>query len=167
MAHSRRSDWAARIMDTLIRHMYNTRRARGIMQGTICDETGIARATLSHYENGYSRPPLDSFIRWAKAIGLKIILAPIDQEYITYVPAVDVSGQSLWLHPICGTTTWYKGASLPRRCTACHCATKMWIRLYQTDDIEENEENDEVRPEGNTRNSSQSCGDSQDYPSAA
>lgn len=136
MSAPRRTDWAEQVTRTAIKFLRQTREQRKIRQIDISNGTGIAPATLSHYERGTARPPIDTFARWARFLKLKIILVPYDHEHVTYTPVSNAVDGSLWLHPICGTTMWSDGNSLPRRCLACHVATKMWIRLYQIDDTE-------------------------------
>jgi len=71
----------ARTVEDFLLHLRNARLQQGLTQAQIDERTGIGRANLSRLENLHlDNPTLDTVLRYAQAVGLKVTLQPLDQK---------------------------------------------------------------------------------------
>ncbi len=57
---------------TLVDRLKKSRLLAGLEQGQIADALGIARNTVSNWENGRSEPSASAFVRWARVTGVSL-----------------------------------------------------------------------------------------------
>lgn len=64
----------------LIQRLILRRAFLGLTQAKIAQEAGVARATISSMESGWSSPTLDTLSKYAKVVGLRPHLALVDSD---------------------------------------------------------------------------------------
>jgi transcriptional regulator with XRE-family HTH domain len=57
---------------TLVDRLKKARQLAGMEQTDIADALGVARNTVSNWENGRSEPSASAFVRWARATGVPL-----------------------------------------------------------------------------------------------
>ncbi len=71
----------ARSVEEFLLHLRNARLKQGLTQSQIDERTGIGRANLSRLENLHlDNPTLDTVLRYANAVGLKVTLQPSETK---------------------------------------------------------------------------------------
>ena len=94
-----------RIIDALIRKLWDTRTERGLSQSAVCPD--MRHQKISIWESGTNVPGLKNFITWADALGFEVKLVPKDVPDTTPVPAPITT---IWFGCVC-SYTWYPSMS--------------------------------------------------------
>ncbi|MFI7691729.1 helix-turn-helix domain-containing protein [Nonomuraea sp. NPDC049655] len=65
---------------TLMRELADRRTELGMSQPALARRLGVSVGLISHWENGYVRPPIDRVIAYADALGLRLTLVSVKEN---------------------------------------------------------------------------------------
>lgn len=58
----------------LVAQLVEIRKAKGIKQATVARRMNVTRPAVTHFERGYRQPMVETMLRYADAIGVRITL---------------------------------------------------------------------------------------------
>lgn len=96
---------AERVIDKLIRILWDTRTERGIAQVNVCPD--MRHQKISIWEQRVNTPGLSNFVQWADALGYDVKLVPRDAPVVSPPPTTITT---VWRGCVC-SYTWYPSLS--------------------------------------------------------
>lgn len=84
-------DRAQKLTDTVVDELCDIRKQRGLTQQDIADATGMKRANVARIEGKHHAPSLDSLMRYAECLGLKLKVGIEPEEAVYSVNAGTVA----------------------------------------------------------------------------